>query len=358
MNIEIIDQGLGTCDPFQEFLLRLLEDESFTCCNALIAFVTYDGLLRLGPEPGGVLHRFVTTPAKKLHWIIGADTVTTAEALAGLRDMQTLAGAQCLIQVLEDPTGRLFHPKVFMFERSNGGGAVLVGSNNLTPGGLQDNIETAVLLDDISPEEMESWRQVWLRVSQDSRLRPITDDLIVRVRHDRQRRHISRRRIRITEETGPEIAQGNPMILIRYIAGAGGRTSQVHFTRHIVERYFGLCPGDGKTINVQMVQPGQSPGHLEVNRRLVFSKTNRNPKIEMDGLKDRLPSDYPTDWHAILLVQRVEPGRYRYMTLLPTDPGYAEVNNHLSQVPRYRLALQEDIIPLDRLLEIWPDYPV
>ena len=360
MNIQIIDQGLGTGISFQQFLLRLLRDESFLRCTALIAFVTYDGLLRLGAESGGTLHSIFTSSSRELHWIVGADTVTTAEALVRLRDLENTSASRCSVRVLEDPSTSLFHPKVFIFERSDGSGAILIGSNNVTPGGLEDNIEAAVLIDDLSTQEMEPWRQVWQRVlGLGAVLHPITDDLISRVREERRRqRRPRRRRVRVTEDIEPDFVQGDPRILLRYIAGAGGRTSQVHFSRRIVEQYFGLRPADNKTISIQMVQPGQRPGRLEAHRRLVFSQSNRNSRIEMEGVRERLPYNYPSGWYAILLVQEVEKGRYRYMTLLPTDDGYNEVDNYLGQVPRRGLSFQEDIIQLNRLLDIWPDYPV
>jgi len=358
MNIRIIDQGLGTGISFQQFLLRLFRDKSFVRCTALIAFVTYDGLLRLGAEPGGTLHSIFTS-TRELHWIVGADTVTTAEALARLRDLEDMSEGRCSVRVLVDPSRGLFHPKVFIFERTNGSGVVLIGSNNITPGGLENNIEAAVLIDKLSNQEMEPWRLLWQQaLGLGASLHPITDDLIAQVREDRKRQRTTRRRrIRVTEDIEPVFVQGNPRILIRYIAGAGGRTSQVHFSRRIVEEYFGLRPGDDRTISVQMVQPAQVPGRVETSRRLVFSHTNRNPKIEMSGVRDHLPPNYPTEWYAIILIQEVERDRYRYMILLPTDAGYEEVNNYLSQVPRHGLSFQEDIVYLDRMLEIWPNYP-
>jgi hypothetical protein len=359
MNVEIIGQGLGTSNPFQFFLLRLLRDQSITRCSALVAFVTLDGLLRLGAEPGGALESFVLAPSKELHWIVGAESITSADALLRLRDLESMSGGRCSVLVSADPVGGLFHPKVFMFERPGGGGAVLIGSNNVTSGGLEENIEASVLLDNMSPKEMEPWRQVWLRaMALGHRLCPITNDLISEVREERRRQRRARRPRRAREEIEPELVQGNPRILIRYVARAGGRTSQVHFSRRIVEQFFGLRPGDGGTIDIQMVQPGQPPGRLEAGRRLVFSQTNRNPKIEMEGVRRSLPPDYPAGGYAILLVQEVERGRYRYMILLPTDPGYTALNNHLSQVPRHGLALREDIVHLDKLVEIWADYPV
>jgi len=359
MNVRIIDQGLGTGDCFQQPLLRLFQDTSIIRCTALIAFVTYDGLLRIGIETGGPLHSFVTLK-KELHWIVGIEVVTTADALERLRDLEGLSEGRSSIRAFDDPSKGLFHPKVFMFERSDGSGATLIGSNNLTPGGLENNIEASVLIDDISPKEMEVWRKLWQRaISPGHRLYPITDDLISKVRENRQSQRGGRRRkVRVIEEIETEIIQGNPRILLRYIAGAGGRTSQAHFSRQMVEQFFGLTPGDGKTITIQMVQPGQQPGRLETDRPLVFSQTNRNSRIEMVGLKDRLPPNYPAGWYAILLVQEVEHSRYRYMTLIPTDTGYSTVNDYLSQIPQHGKSFQETIILLDRMLEIWPDYPV
>lgn len=359
MNIRIIDQGLGTGISFQQFLLGLLRDESFVRCNAMIAFITYDGLLRLGAEPDGTLQSIFTS-TRELHWIVGADMVTTAEALVRLRDLENMSEGRCSVRVLEDPSRGLFHPKAFIFERTDGSGAVLIGSNNVTPGGLENNIEAAVLIDDLSNQEMEPWRQFWQRLlGLGPVLHSITDDLIARVREERKRqRGPRRRRVRTTEEIDPVLVQGNPRILLRYIAGAGGRTSQVHFSRRMAEQFFGLSPAENRTISIQMVQPEQPPGRLERNRPLVFSQVNKNSRIEMRGVQERLPHDYPSGWYAILLVQEVESGRFRYMTLIPTDHGYNEVDNYLKQVPRHGVAFQEDIIQLSRLLEIWPDYPV
>jgi len=78
----------------------------------------------------------------------------------------------------------------------------------------------------------------------------------------------------------------------------------------------------------------------------------------MEGLRDRIPDNYPAEGRAILIVQRVENGRYKYLLLLPNDTGYLEINSYLSHVPKYRQALQEDVMSLNRLLEIWPNYPI
>ncbi|MFC1942530.1 phospholipase D family protein [Chloroflexota bacterium] len=359
MNIRIIDQGLSPGTSFQQFLLDLLRDESLVRCTALIAFVTYDGLLRLGAEQDGALQNIFVSD-KELHWIIGADSVTTADALTALKNLEEMSGDRCSVRVLVDPTRGLFHPKLFIFERVDGSGVVLIGSNNVTPGGLENNVEVAVLLEELSNQEMESWREIWRRASSlGSVLRPITDDLIAQVREERRRqRGARRRRLRVVEENEPLLLQGNPRILLRYIAGAGGRTSQVHFSRRIVEEFFSLRPGDVRTITIQMVQPGHSAGRLEVNRRLVFSETNRNPKIEMAGVRDLLPQDYPSGWYAIILIQEIERDRYRYMVLLPADSGYDEVHDYLDQIPRRGLAMQESIINLSGMLDIWSDYPV
>lgn len=57
-------------------------------------------------------------------------------------------------------------------------------------------------------------------------------------------------------------------------------------------------------------------------RPLVYSERNKNLKIEFD-----LPDapDYPTAGTPLLLVLELGLRRFRYMLLMPGDPGYAEM---------------------------------
>lgn len=357
--MRVIGQRLGSAEPFQAVLLSVLCDDSIVRCRALVAFVTLDGLLRLGAEPGGVLDTFVLNPAKELHWIVGVDAVTTAEALSCLRRLQDISQGRSSIRAFSSVPGSLFHPKLFIFERADGSGDVVIGSNNLTPGGLESNTEIAVLFEHLSPGELAEWDNIWQQATTiQSALSDIDDELIAQIRYERQREPRRRRRVAMRAEEEPEPSAVGTRVLVRYVAKAGGRTSQVHFSLEKVRDFFGLMPGDTTEISLQMVQPSEDLGRIERGRRLVFSSVNRNPKIEMAGLRYRLPPDYPTGGRAILIIQGVELNHYRYMTLLPSEPGYEQLRDHLELVPQHGLALKEDILTLDELLAIWPSYPV
>lgn len=79
-------------------------------------------------------------PSKLRRVVIGTHMYQTDPAV--LRRFSDYVGARCL-----PPSGRLFHPKVYLFEMSNGVAAV-VGSHNLTGGAFGGkNIEVSVLLE-------------------------------------------------------------------------------------------------------------------------------------------------------------------------------------------------------------------
>jgi len=359
MELNIIGQNLGRAESLQPVLLDLLSDNTVMRYYSLMAFVTYDGLLRLGIDPGGVLETFAMDPSREFHWVVGVDTVTTADALIRLRELQNATGGRSSARAFSDPSIGLFHPKLFIFERSDGTGTVIVGSNNLTPGGLVNNVEIAVILDNLSASAIQEWNEIWQYVSNLPRGILQIDDVLIRNVRERDHREASRRRrrVRLVDDEEPESTLVDTRVLVRYIAGAGGRTTQVHFSIQKMQEFFRLYPGDTRTISVQMVQPGERPQQLEPPRRLVYSQTNQNPKIEMRGVR-RLPSDYPASGYAVLIIQEVDRDRYRYMISMPGELGYHELSSHLEQVPQHGRSFKEDILTINELLGIWPDYPV
>ena len=373
-------------------IIELLDSRaSFSRIVLVSAFVALRTILRLR-------ERLLTHIGQRTDLLItvGIDLGGTSREV-----LEELLRWNCRVFIFHNTIARAtFHPKVYLFERSSGA-TLFVGSNNLTDGGLYTNYEVTTRFDFSFPADTPEYESLLEPLSQllnpeGGTVRPLDKDLIRQLiargellSEAEARRHTGKRtpgqstgpvqvpaspfsavtvpfapplpkELREKDEpSGPtESAPDNAPVLVRYIAGAGGRTSQIHFSRRIAESFFGLRPGDTNTIDVQEVQPGEPPGRLEKDRPLVFSASNRNSKIEMEGLKYRLPSDYPTDWYAILIVQQVRPRRYRYMSLVPGDDGYAELSGHLDRVPQRGRAFQEDTMTLDRLLEIWPSYPV
>ena len=98
-----------------------------------------------------------------------------------------------------------------------------------------------------------------------------------------------------------------------------------------------------------------TPANVE-NRTLVYSYHNKNPKIEVSGV--RIVGDYGKSVpRPILIFERVEKSFFRYTLILSGQSGYAELASVLDAEPKHGLALRYKITNLDELLNIWAEYP-
>jgi HKD family nuclease len=355
MHHRVITQGIDG-DSIEKELVGLLSDDSIIGCRILVAFVTLDGLLKLGSASGGSLRESMRSPGKRFKLIVGVDSVTTADALSEIRRLSAIPTSDFQAKAFSSSERRLFHPKVYIFDRRAGSSTILVGSSNLTASGLSENIEVSIRLDDLSGAEMEQWDQLWDSFWTNRDTKEIDGNLVSDVRNKRESERRERRGRRRAEPAEVELPVASPQILVRVIPFAKGRTSQVHFTKQIVEDFFGLDIEKGGSLRVQQVQPSQEPQPIE-ERNLVYSKkSNRNPKIELTGARV-LDESYPTgNKRPMIIMERIAPHSYRYMLLLPGDAGYREVSRASGLQPRGQ-ALAYWITDLDSLLEVWSAYP-
>lgn len=123
-----------------DFLIRLLNQDSprFHLFRACVAFVKAGGVLRLAPA----LKRFLERGGV-VEIVAGIDEgITTRQALELLMQYTTVT------YVFNNPVAT-FHPKVYLFEVPLTSAVAVVGSSNLTTGGLFTNYEAnlAVELD-------------------------------------------------------------------------------------------------------------------------------------------------------------------------------------------------------------------
>jgi len=366
MKQTIIAQGINDHVTFESHLRELLNDCNVVNSKALVAFVTLNGVLSIGAAPGGELFNHIRKDNNTFQWIIGIDSITTSDALRTLRELEGLSTGEYYVRVFESSSG-IFHPKVFIFKRIDGSGTVLIGSNNLTSGGLKDNIEVAVRLDNLTADEINQWEELWESINnKKDNVKLITDELLTQLQETRRRERTNRQRVQrhpaeetvIKDITIPEVEPlaNERKILIREVPRAGDRVHQVHFTLDIAEHYFGFTEeGGSKQIRLQQLQPNSFPGEVE-HRRLVLSPVNRNAKIEVGGARILL-ENYPDEARPILVFEQLESDFFRYMLLLPGDKGFDELSTYLATLPR-RKSLPYKITDLNEMLEIWPDYPV
>jgi len=359
VNYEIIGQKINGDVEFNQHLIELLEGD-FIECKCLIAFMTLNGLLKIGVGSEGALNKFIKRKNTRLQWIIGIDQITTPEALDILRNSISPYSKRHSIWAFKSPPGHLFHPKVYMFITSEMTGTVLIGSNNITPGGLSNNYEVSVRLNDLSPISIKRWNKLWNRTLLFKNLLfEIDDDLLSEVRN---RRIFEIKNRIMTKPSIPDIEVEmpieSPIILIREVPRASGRVSQVHFTKDIIENYFHLRLGSSMHLKFQEFRYS----HItEIEERpLVYSEINKNPKIELEGAKTLIDS-YPEDDEdrPLLIFERIEKNFYRYMLLLPDDDGFTELSEFLSiNYRRGRASLKFNFINIETMLKVWPGYPM
>lgn len=79
--------------------------------------------------------------------LIGIDLPTDPKALRDLLRIQSKHPGQLELKTFRRLKKRIFHPKLFIFEGRRGNKSAVVGSSNLTGGGLAENYEVNLLVD-------------------------------------------------------------------------------------------------------------------------------------------------------------------------------------------------------------------
>lgn len=142
---------------------------------------------------------------------------------------------------------------------------------------------------------------------------------------------------------------GAELVLVAQVPGAGNRWHQVHLNAALVEQFFRLGEGH-QTVRMQRVD---ERGRVSdpVTRSLVFSRTNKNYKIEFDFGDVK---DYPVAGPPLLLILEVDVRAYRYQLLLPGERGYEEMNTLNVLLPSVGRGFRRVISNLDEVELRWP----
>jgi hypothetical protein len=119
---------------------------------------------------------------------------------------------------------------------------------------------------------------------------------------------------------------GSELVLVAQIPKAGDRWHQVHLNAEVVRRFFRLAAGTSIDAEFERVARDRTSRGTQ-RRPVVFSERNKNFKIEFD-LSDA--PDYP-DKPPVLLILELALRRFRYLLLMPGDPGFDEVEHLLNE---------------------------
>jgi HKD family nuclease len=334
--------------------------------RSVFAFVTRNGVQTLLTDP--MVEAFLERG--RLELIVGIDAVTnrdTLEYLAGFeRDH-----ANFTVRVFWNQTAGLFHPKISHFRYPNRREVLIVGSGNLTPGGLQDNFEGYTVIRSRAREAIEvPSLDEFIRGHQQD-IRPIDDEILARAARNvivgGGRRGGSRRRRPI--EIEPEMAEAaaeavideqqapvrvHERVLVARVPRAGGRWHQVHFNHDVIDQFFQVSPNSTQRVYVVARRADGSAAEQEV-RPCVYSRTNRNYKIELGARRDE---EYPEDGIPIALFRELHARSFEYMLIFPNEAGYEDLYRLTEELPSVGKGLRRTITDTATLAQTWPQCPL
>lgn len=166
--------------PFRvgDFLVQGFAEEKWTEFRAAIAFVKRSGTKHIH-DP---LHAFNSRASTSVRISIGVDKGGTS--LEGASDLLDAVGTKGHIWVFKN-SNALYHPKIYLF-KNDSAADVIVGSVNLTQGGLYENYEGSVRVElDLSNnadkkflESIEAALDYWITPTTDNVCIPLTDALL------------------------------------------------------------------------------------------------------------------------------------------------------------------------------------
>ena len=172
MKSKIIGQGynLDENTSAAKELIELFDSSKYDKFTCLVAFASYGGITALTPH---ILRAKANNVKIKI--ILGVDQKCTSKE--ALEEVLSWGVDSYIYYTLNT---NIFHPKVYLFENSDYY-TLIVGSSNLTEGGLVRNVECSLLVQDMQGTSVHSaFYAYWKGIldSTEENLYPITQELI------------------------------------------------------------------------------------------------------------------------------------------------------------------------------------
>jgi hypothetical protein len=304
--------------------------------------------------------------------IIGLDAVTNRPTLERLQGLQAKY-ASLQVRVFWNRTTGLFHPKIAHFKESDGKQSVIVGSGNLTPGGLRDNFEAYSIMRAARDEvtDLASW-ELFLDRHTDN-IRPIDEAALERAARNIIRGGRRRRRdvepdvlfeepeeVEAEEEAKVEqlpLVIPSQRMLIAQIPKAGGdygRWNQAHFNKEIMQQFFQAQPNRNQRIYLTERRRNGTWATQEV-RPVVYSQANKNLKIELGTRKGE---KYPSNNPPIAIFRELQVRTFQYMILMPGERGYNAMLRLSQTLPSVGRGLPRVLTDVVTVRAAWPACPL
>lgn len=348
-------------NPAGDYLLDVLLEQSIgaTGGGAAFAWATRRGIYLLLEDE--VFTEFLGSAEFQL--IVGVDDITTPDALHALSDLETRFPCFNVRIYKSDAAGTLFHPKMTWF-RHDAAGSLVVGSGNLTGGGLWDNWEafTVSVMDDAATTRIQEQWTAW-RNANSSRLYKVLDPAVLD-RAEENRKRWRRRRPAPKPGEGPAAAEiisvfGAMDVLVAEIPASGDRWQQANFDKENYERFFGAQVGTRRRMLFQSLRDDGSLA--EVEKHPSVEVASRNYRFEL-GAAPRGP--YPAQGRPIGVFLRLKDRTFLYLVSMPRDQWHEELQEYLDASPvaesmirrvRSDSASLKELASVNRLLQASPN---
>ena len=294
--------------------------------------------------------------------VVGLDSVTNTKALEALRSAQDCLPGLTIRAFMHDRAA-LFHPKI-LWLLGDGGGTVVVGSGNLTDGGLRGNWEGFYVdsLDESEASMLESQWSDWVDLHE-SNLFDLSDpEVVARAKQNRGgwpggKGPAKKKRVK---ESGKRVAKKaptaavTPSVLVAEIPASGDRWKQANFDLDNYQNFFGAKVGTQTFIFLNSVDRAGTIGPTE-SRPSVAVKS-RNFRFELAAVGNR---PYPAKGRPIGVFLRTAARTFLYQLVMPGETGHAKLSSFLNSKWHGRSDRMKRVrATRSELQNAWPNSPL
>lgn len=295
--------------------------------------------------------------------VVGIDAVTNKAALEQLTHYAS-KHAKFVPSVFWTPTSGLFHPKLSHFRHADGRETLVVGSGNLTPGGLANNFEAYSVLSGAPGEALDTTGLDAFLDRHAAVIRPIDEDALSRASLNviQKIKGIAKvvpaeavdDAVPLPKAWAGKVPSGPQRVMVAHIPKAGGRWTQAHFNADTVQQFFRITDRVAQRVFLTYVGDDGSRGGEEP-RRCVFSEANMNYKIEIETGGQ---PNYPVAGRPIAVFVERNVRIFDYLLLMPGAPGYAPMLRLSETLPSVGKGAARVLTNTDVLRAEWPTSPL
>lgn len=311
------DAGGSTGNLLEELLS---ECATATQGGAIFAWTNASGTRSFVEDP--VFKRFIRHGRFDL--VVGLDSITDEAAVKALVAAEAAAAGLTVRAFLHDRS-ELFHPKMAWLGDATAL-TLLVGSGNLTMGGLKNNWEAFTIARLAGTEakaahdEIARWLGRWSGM-----LLPVNDPRVAARARENSGNERSLKRAPRTAAKVDARADAALRVLVAEVPRSGSRPTQVNFDQRNFEDFFGVSIRAQSRISLYNVRDDGTLGEIE--SRPSVARASKNYSFELAGMSGISNAGGAPPIGVYL---RLEPSTFLYMVLAPGSGGYAEVDGFLS----------------------------